>query len=181
MDKNDFSLENVKCTTYYTEKLMKSYRRYTEKSSRILSIIMCAIFAAAAVALLISMFIIFDKQSLALFLIFVVITAISVVNLTVIPNIQIKRSPYYDAEISYEFHNDEIIVTAKNKVETVKSHLGYTEIKYIKENDGCFYLHLGTSQAFIIEKDNLENITPEEFERKLKIRIRQINSIEINI
>ena len=160
---------------------MKSYNRFTDKSSRILSIIMCAIFMAAATSLLVSMFIMFDKQSLALFIIFLVITAISVANLTVIPNIQIKRSPYYNAEITYEFHDDEIIVIAKNNIETVKSHLGYTEIKYIKENDGCFYLYLGKSQAFILEKANLENITPEEFERKLRIRRKRVNTIEINL
>lgn len=173
--------ESVTCKTIYTEKLMRSYRKFTDKSSNILSMIMCAIFLAAAIALLVSLFIEYSSDSLVLLVLFVVISAISIVNLTAIPRLQIKKSPYYGAELDYEFKKDEIIVHAKNNVEKTTSHLGYTEIKYIKDNAGCFYLHLGTSQAFIVEKANLQNVTAEDFDAILRHKISQKGYIEINM
>jgi ABC-type glutathione transport system ATPase component len=165
----------------YTEGLMRSYRKFTDKSANILSMIMCAIFMAAAIALLISLFLEYSKESLVLFFLFIAITAISVINLTLVPRLQIKKSPYYEAELEYEFKNDEIIIHAKNKMEKNTSHLGYTEIKYIKDNMGCFYIHLGASQAFILEKANLKEISPEKFEEILRYKIRQKGYIEINM
>jgi hypothetical protein len=173
--------ENVTCKTTYTEGIMRSYRKFTDKSANILSMIMCAIFMAAAIALLISLFLEYSKESLVLFFLFIAITAISVINLTLVPRLQIKKSPYYEAELEYEFKNDEIIIHAKNKMEKNTSHLGHTEIKYIKDNMGCFYIHLGASQAFILEKANLKEISPEKFEEILRYKIRQKGYIEINM
>jgi hypothetical protein len=55
--------ENVTCKTTYTEGIMRSYRKFTDKSANILSMIMCAIFMAAAIALLISVFLEYSKES----------------------------------------------------------------------------------------------------------------------
>ena len=163
-------------TVYTREKLLNFNKFVTLKKRKFwILIAVCTVLCLASFILDLALGD-FDKTIIVAFAVVVLMDVFYFATYFIIPRWTLKKSPALNAEIKFEFYNDNFCVSSVFKHGRESIELRYPTVVKAYETPTVIYLYITKNQAYIVDKTNLEPNSVEDFKIFLKNRNIDVKS-----